>query len=716
MGNRQIGNYRLIDYVGSGGFGSVFKAEDISNPGRIVAVKELHKKHTRSTSIKQRFFQEAVAMARLDHPNLPRLYTFGEDNGSYYLVMEFVSGRLLSEEIVESGRIAPDRAVSIIIQVLEAISYAHKNGIIHRDLKPENIIITQDSESLSVKVFDFGISKMIGGENLTLTGEGFGTPAYMSPERIIGSPNIDLRTDIYSAGIILCEMLTGKAPFGSNATDPAVFWSEMRSQHELAPLPLLTPFGVGADLEAVIKKAAAKKTDDRYSTADEMLEELRGGKPSANLLLVSQPGLADVYVDNILRGTTDPMTGRISIPAITGGIHNIKVSKQGFTSYKIDLSLDQHRETELQVQLAARPTVAIPSRIEETAPVDAVTKKTPGGEQLKTAVLVIDSLPVGSSVTVGADAVAVVNAEGHATVMLPEGSHDIEVMSPSGAIRKERITVGINEVGATKTISLPFIVDRRPRPNNLTTYTSQTKAKKRAALSAAVVLVLALSAAGYFIIRAPGRHAVATTSPEQVSPDQGAVPDLKMSAPPNENSSTQPEQTPAKDKNSNSRASSNQEEKPLKADSKNNEATATNSKPEEKPLVVPQPPSRPTEQSAQQAEPEPGAREGCVAVLVQDPGGQPIRRIRVVIVEGPGTSSSNVTEGRTGMNGRFHTCGLTPGKTLRVTVLGPAGGILGSKQSVVPKGRELIVIQAAGRFDNESGQGMDRRRSPWKRP
>src|SRR5436853_152216 len=635
MGNRQIGNYRLIDYVGSGGFGSVFKAEDISNPGRIVAVKELHKKHTRSTSIKQRFFQEAVAMARLDHPNLPRLYTFGEDNGSYYLVMEFVSGRLLSEEIVESGRIAPDRAVSIIIQVLEAISYAHKNGIIHRDLKPENIIITQDSESLSVKVFDFGISKMIGGENLTLTGEGFGTLSYMSPERIIGSPNIDLRTDIYSAGIILCEMLTGKAPFGSNATDPAVFWSEMRSQHELAPLPLLTPFGVGADLEAVIKKAAAKKTDDRYSTADEMLEELRGGKPSANLLLVSQPGLADVYVDNILRGTTDPMTGRISIPAITGGIHNIKVSKQGFTSYKIDLSLDQHRETELQVQLAARPTVAIPSRIEETAPVDAVTKKTPGGEQLKTAVLVIDSLPVGSSVTVGADAVAVVNA---------------------------------------------------------------------------------LSAAGYFIIRAPGRHAVATTSPEQVSPDQGAVPDLKMSAPPNENSSTQPEQTPAKDKNSNSRASSNQEEKPLKADTKNNEATATNSKPEEKPLVVPQPPSRPTEQSAQQAEPEPGAREGCVAVLVQDPGGQPIRRIRVVIVEGPGTSSSNVTEGRTGMNGRFHTCGLTPGRTLRVTVLGPAGGILGSKQSVVPKGRELIVIQAAGRFDNESGQGMDRRRSPWKRP
>jgi serine/threonine protein kinase len=92
MSSRRIGNYQITDYIGSGGFGSVFKAEDVNTPGRVVAIKELHKKHTRNQVIKQRFFQEAVAMARLDHPNLPRLYTFGEDNGSYYLVMEFIDG------------------------------------------------------------------------------------------------------------------------------------------------------------------------------------------------------------------------------------------------------------------------------------------------------------------------------------------------------------------------------------------------------------------------------------------------------------------------------------------------------------------------------------------------------------------------------------------------------------------------------------------------
>ena len=144
MSSRRIGNYQVTDYVGSGGFGSVFKAEDVNTPGRIVAIKELHKKHTRNQVIKQRFFQEAVAMARLDHPNLPRLYTFGEDNGSYYLVMEFISGKLLSDEIHEKGAIDAGRTVDVLSQVLDAVNYAHKNGIIHRDLKPDNIIFLSD--------------------------------------------------------------------------------------------------------------------------------------------------------------------------------------------------------------------------------------------------------------------------------------------------------------------------------------------------------------------------------------------------------------------------------------------------------------------------------------------------------------------------------------------------------------------------------------------
>src|SRR5215216_7416707 len=132
MSSRRIGNYQITDYIGSGGFGSVFRAEDVTTPGRVVAIKELHKKHTRNNVIKQRFFQEAVAMARLDHPNLPRLFTFGEDNGSYYLVMEFLSGRQLSDELQE-GPLPPATAIETVKQILEALSYAHRNGIIHRD-------------------------------------------------------------------------------------------------------------------------------------------------------------------------------------------------------------------------------------------------------------------------------------------------------------------------------------------------------------------------------------------------------------------------------------------------------------------------------------------------------------------------------------------------------------------------------------------------------
>src|SRR5205085_4360873 len=158
MSGRRIGNYMITEYIGGGGFGSVFKAEDTTQPGRVVAIKELHKKHTRNAVIKQRFFQEAVAMARLDHPNLPRLFTFGEDNGCYYLVMEFISGRVLADELRENGPMPADLAAGILAQVLDAVSYAHRNGIIHRDLKPDNILLVADGVNLPAKLLALRIA------------------------------------------------------------------------------------------------------------------------------------------------------------------------------------------------------------------------------------------------------------------------------------------------------------------------------------------------------------------------------------------------------------------------------------------------------------------------------------------------------------------------------------------------------------------------------
>src|SRR5215471_11887610 len=377
MSSRRIGNYQITDYIGSGGFGSVFKAEDINTPGRIVAIKELHKKHTRNQVIKQRFFQEAVAMARLDHPNLPRLFTFGEDNGSYFLVMEFISGKLLSEELHEKGPMRADRGVLVLTQVVDAVNYAHRNGIIHRDLKPDNIILIGDSNSGRIKVLDFGIARMIGGENLTLAGEGFGTPPYMSPERMNGAAGDDPRMDLYAAGIILFEMLAGKAPFESKATDPAVYWVEMREMHQQTPIPSLGSFGVPPEIERVVQRATAKRLEDRYQAADEMLADLKkvNGTDSdaptvvlsnSSLCITTTPGAAEVYVDDALCGTSDASRGRLLVEGLTAGLHAVRVLKQGFNEYKINVSLEDGKQTDLQVALAARATVAM-SPAENTA-------------------------------------------------------------------------------------------------------------------------------------------------------------------------------------------------------------------------------------------------------------------------------------------------------------------------------------------------------------
>ncbi|HKV38031.1 MAG TPA: serine/threonine-protein kinase, partial [Blastocatellia bacterium] len=523
MGSRQIGNYRIVDYVGSGGFGSVFKAEDVNSPGRFVAIKELHKKHTRSAVIKQRFFQEALAMARLDHPNLPRLYTFGEDNGSYYLVMEFVSGSPLGEEIAR-GSIVPDRAVAIISQVLEAVGYAHKNGVIHRDLKPDNILLTGDGDSLTVKVLDFGIAKLVGGENLTLTGEGFGTPSYMSPERIIGNAELDCRTDIYSLGIILCEMLTGNVPFQSSSTDPVLYWAEMRRMHESQPIPDVAPLGIPAGLDAVIKKAAAKRIQDRYATAEEMLAAISGQPTSAGLHLTTAPFSAEVFVDNVCRGISDEVKGRISIEGLTPGLHSVRVSKRGYSPYKIDVSLAPGQSIELQVQLPALSTVAIP-RFETAEPGDVSTNRIQSGDEAKTALLTFENLPAGSTVSFEGAVVAAAGADGRATMALGAGTHELEFTPPSGTAEKRLVTVAGQDVGSVKTIAIspaatrqtnnaPMRVEQRQEPVVAIGLDKSKRTKKVAAASASVVIFASLVAAAFFVMRGPGKapaHAAAVS-------------------------------------------------------------------------------------------------------------------------------------------------------------------------------------------------------------
>ncbi|HEX8091873.1 MAG TPA: serine/threonine-protein kinase, partial [Blastocatellia bacterium] len=673
MSSRRIGNYRITDYVGSGGFGSVFKAEDVNTLGRVVAIKELHKKHTRNPVIKQRFFQEAVAMARLDHPNLPRLYTFGEDNGSYYLVMEFISGKLLSEEIQDTGPMPPARAVSILAQVLEAVSYAHRNGIIHRDLKPDNIIFTEDGGPPAIKVLDFGIARMVGGENLTLTGEGFGTPAYMSPERISGGAGDDPRIDVYSVGIILFEMLTGKTPFQSHASDPVVYWSEMRNLHTSEPLPPLAPLAVPVALEQVARRATAKRVEDRYASADEFLAGLKdinratddraeaASASAAMLLLTVIPGAADVYVDDLPRGTSDALTGKLLVEGLAPGLHGVRVAKAGYSEYRISVSLEEGRRTDLQVALAARATVAMPKG-EGTAAAGFDTIKFEAGDDVRTALLVVENLPAGSTLFVGLDLAAQAGEDGRATVRLNPGSYEVKVTAPTGATAKSMVTVGTEETGTLKTITLPLAHGSITAPSASRPITGG--AGKTVAAVAVVFLLFALAAAAYFVLRGPERGETQDVSAQAptLQPQTGVTPSPAPEAELAKQAAAQvkAEVKAAAEERQRARADAEKAEAEKKLAEKKNAMLEQAAPPPSSSSPKPEPP------------PSPAAQGACVGVMVT--GGQS-NRFKLMLVEQADGSPATVFNGHTNNRGQWVRCGFTAGRRVRVMVFGAENGV-----------------------------------------
>ena len=698
MSGRVIGNYRVADYIGSGGFGSVFKAEDVNTPGRIVAIKELHKKHTRNAVIKQRFFQEAVAMARLDHPNLPRLFTFGEDNGSYYLVMEFISGKLLTDEIRESGAIKPPVATAIIAQVLDGVSYAHENGIIHRDLKPDNLML-MNGETLRVKVLDFGIARMVGGENLTMTGEGFGTPAYMSPERITGDGRVDHRTDIYSLGIILVQMLTGKPPFESRATDPAAYWFEMRQLHESQDLPPLSPLGVPVGLEAIIRRAAAKRIEDRYQTASEMLAEIRrlGGEDTqlpleigtAKLVVTTAPGGAEVFVDERPRGISEDIRGKLLIDGLTSGVHSVRVSKAGFSDYRISVSIDSGQQTDLQVALAAHTTMAIPKFDNDTSAVDFSTKVIDDPDTVRTAMLVVESVPAGSTVFVGARPVALADAAGRATFALQPGVHEVQVSDPLGKTRKQFVTVTDRDTGSLKTITIPTPDAAHTAPTGATSAIRRERSGQRIAFAIGLVLFAVLAAVTYFVIRGPQRGNAPVETAGLPAPETPQTASTTPTEPITQVTVQGPEEKKAKDSaeiasQKKPKESSPPDEKgPPEKPAQNSAATTAPGHPVT--IPAPETPAPPA-----QAEDLPSANAGaCIVLVLTGPNGQPGRGVRVTLA----LESGNSFSGQTNVKGRWHQCGLTIGQRGKLVVFGPAGGGIGGRPVIVSAGRTIVPIQ-----------------------
>jgi serine/threonine-protein kinase len=269
-----VGRYRVEQELGRGGMAKVYRGQD-TVLSRTVAIKILAPQFADDQDFVHRFRREAQAAARISNQNLVSVFDTGSDDGVHFIVMEYVHGRTLADLIAGGGRILPDRAIEIAVDVCHALEAAHAQGVIHRDIKPGNIMLDEKGH---VKVTDFGIARVVStAETIAQTAAVLGTASYLSPEQAQGQP-VDGRSDLYSLGCVLFETVTGRAPF---LGDSPVAVASKHVLEQPTPPSRLNP-DVSPDLDAVILRALAKNPANRYQTAEEFredLERVRRGQP-----------------------------------------------------------------------------------------------------------------------------------------------------------------------------------------------------------------------------------------------------------------------------------------------------------------------------------------------------------------------------------------------------------------------------------------------------
>ena len=315
VGRVIAGKYRLIDKLGAGAMGAVYKALDAQ--GQKCAVKVMEPGAVENPALRERFEREAKALELVKHPNVLEIRDFGVDAGLPFLVMELLEGRTLEEMVVEH---TPDPATGIELakDVLRGLANAHAAGVLHRDIKSENVFVVWDGQRWRCKLLDFGLVKFEGEQaasqrTLTMQGSVFGSPAYMSPEQATGMP-LDARGDVYSCGIVLYELITGSWPFEAEGQ------MEMMRAHLLEPPPPLVSkregLQVRPELEAVVKKALAKKKDQRYANAGEFLAALEAVPQPAAWIGAAPPASAPAMVGPTPAAAYPAATPMAAAPAL----------------------------------------------------------------------------------------------------------------------------------------------------------------------------------------------------------------------------------------------------------------------------------------------------------------------------------------------------------------------------------------------------------------
>ncbi len=265
MIGRVIGTYKIQSKIGEGGMGAVYKGVD-TMLDREVAIKALKPELASQTAIVERFRSEAVTLAKLHHPNIATLYSLLREGDELYMVLEYVRGQSLDEILTRRGALPAEEVIPVFCQILDGINHAHEYGIIHRDIKPANMMLTENG---TLKVLDFGIARLLGSNRMTRAGNIIGTLEYMAPEQVRGLET-DARSDTYSLGMMLYEVLTGRTPF-----DTENEFELMKLQTESLPaLPRSLNPNIPEEVQAAIMRAIQKDPDHRFQTAGDFREAL----------------------------------------------------------------------------------------------------------------------------------------------------------------------------------------------------------------------------------------------------------------------------------------------------------------------------------------------------------------------------------------------------------------------------------------------------------